>query len=98
MMFQGTYTTEFYRALHRTIHREFRARRSLDTLRQAMSHPRTLGWTTLKQGADIALRLATRAADRRLLDRLAAVPHRPTGPLTPELTPEAAGRPTVQSD
>jgi radical SAM superfamily enzyme YgiQ (UPF0313 family) len=83
MMFQGTYTTEFYRALHRSVHREFRARRSADLLRRAVA---------------IAVRLATRRADRRRLDRLAAVPHHSTTHLTPELTPEAASRPTVQRD
>jgi anaerobic magnesium-protoporphyrin IX monomethyl ester cyclase len=34
MLYRGRYSSEFYRQLHRTLHREFRARRALIRLRQ----------------------------------------------------------------
>lgn len=40
MMYRGTYSTEFYRVLHRAVHAEFRLRRSWSELERAVRHPR----------------------------------------------------------
>src|SRR5215510_7549084 len=39
MMYHATYVPDFYRALHALVHTEFRARRSADEFRHALSHP-----------------------------------------------------------
>jgi len=39
MMYHGTYSTEFYRTLHRAVHAEFRLRRAPEELRRALRHP-----------------------------------------------------------
>jgi len=38
MLYQGPYSQEFYRVLHRRVHREFRMRRAWLTLKQGVRH------------------------------------------------------------
>ncbi len=86
MMYRGPYTTDFYRTLHRVVHKEFRIR----ALRGA-------GRRSLRGSAALAYHVATLPIERRRLDRLAAVPHAAPVRLAPELAPEAAARPSEQA-
>ena len=38
-MFQGTYSPEYYRLLHRVVHGRFRTQRGMDTLVELVTHP-----------------------------------------------------------
>ena len=97
MMFQGTYTTEFYRQLHRVLHQEFRKRKAAHALRAGLRRPRSLRLAHARHSAMLAYRSLTLPFERRRLDRLAAVPHPSIGLLTPSLTVDAASRPSAQS-
>ena len=39
LMFQGTYSPEYYRLLHRVVHGRFRTQRGMDTLVELVTHP-----------------------------------------------------------
>jgi glycosyltransferase involved in cell wall biosynthesis/radical SAM superfamily enzyme YgiQ (UPF0313 family) len=87
MMYRATYVPDFYRALHRLVHAEFRGRRA---------------WAHLRGGhvrAAIAAAVCTLSLPvlRRRVDRLAAVapPQPPVVPM-PVLTPQAAAIPSEQ--
>jgi anaerobic magnesium-protoporphyrin IX monomethyl ester cyclase len=87
MMYRATYVPDFYRALHRLVHAEFRASRGIDHLRRL--HLRA----TI---ASAAHRLSLPMLRRRV-DRLAAIapPQPPIVPM-PVLTPQAAAMPSEQ--
>ena len=84
MLYQGPFSTEFYRKLHSVIHKEFRARKS---------------WKSLKSGRDLArvgYNLLTLPVARYQLNQLASSQ---MGALTlPHLPHEAAATPTPQEE
>lgn len=49
MMYQGTYSTEFYRALHHLTHKKFRVWQGIELLKTAFTHPLSLPRNTLRQ-------------------------------------------------
>jgi anaerobic magnesium-protoporphyrin IX monomethyl ester cyclase len=53
MLYQGPYPQEFYRVLHRRIHREFRLRRAWQALRHDALHPRRWRAGHLRMAASI---------------------------------------------
>jgi anaerobic magnesium-protoporphyrin IX monomethyl ester cyclase len=84
MLYQGPFSTEFYRKLHSVVHKEFRARKAWKSLR----HPRDL--------ARLGYNLLTLPVARLQLDRLASS-HK--SPLTlPHMPHEAAATPTPQEE
>jgi radical SAM superfamily enzyme YgiQ (UPF0313 family) len=106
MMYNGPFSTAFYRKLHTVLHHEFRMRNA---------------WTALtgrqNRGSRLSSRRDRRPKDRRLrslagivyhgaalplarlqLEILARVRHRGLPPLPRFMTPEAAARPTPQPD
>ena len=98
MMYHATYVPDFYRALHRLVHAEFRARRSSAAISRLARRP----WTLRPRHARAAIHVAYQTLlgvvlQRRLsrLERLTA-PAPPT-PLVPLLTPHAAAVPTDQT-
>lgn len=84
MMYRGPFSTEFYRALHRVVHQEFRLRR----LRARARRPR--------QTASMLYHAATLPWARRRLERLAGRPHEGIGPLRAALSPAQAAIPSEQ--
>ena len=84
MLYQGPFSTEFYRKLHSTVHKEFRARKA---------------WRSLKSARDFArfgYNLLTLPVARYQLNRLASAP---LDALTlPHLPHEAAATPTPQEE
>jgi radical SAM superfamily enzyme YgiQ (UPF0313 family) len=51
LMFRSTYRPEFYKRLHRFVHKRFRARASLDSLRAMMAKPLSNGVAEIRSGA-----------------------------------------------
>ena len=71
MLYRGPFRTEFYRQLHRVVHKDYRARKTWQQVRQG--HVPSLR----RLGALAYHRLTLPWAERKL-DRLAALPHEPT--------------------
>ncbi len=83
MLYQGPFTTEFYRQLHVVLHKEFRMRRGWDEVRRALRQPLRLKRRHLRRlGASIFYG-ATLPLARWKLQRLAGRPHAATMPLVP---------------
>jgi len=91
MLYQGTFTTKYYRQLHRVVHKEYRARlasksQSLNTLVRKGG---------LRSLASAAYGWLTLPFERRRLARLARVTQRTLTP-PPHLPPGTASMPTPQ--
>jgi anaerobic magnesium-protoporphyrin IX monomethyl ester cyclase len=84
MLYQGPFSTEFYRKLHSVVHKEFRARKA---------------WKSLKSGRDFArfgYNLLTLPVARYQLNQLAL--SQQTALRVPHLPHEAAATPTPQEE
>jgi anaerobic magnesium-protoporphyrin IX monomethyl ester cyclase len=95
MMYHGPYGTDFYRQLHVVLHKEFRYRRTWRALRSGNGNGHRVG---LRDVAAMAANAATLPIARRKLERLAVESKHSLGALPQIMTPEAASRPTPQSD
>ncbi len=95
MLYEGPFSTEFYRQLHVVLHKEFRARRALAAARRVALRPAAWRPHYVRELAASVWRLATLPRERARLDRLAAKPARPLHP-PPHMTLEEAARPTPQ--
>jgi anaerobic magnesium-protoporphyrin IX monomethyl ester cyclase len=95
MMYHGPYGTEFYRQLHVVLHKEFRSRKTWRDLRSAKGNGHRHG---LRDIASMAAYAATLPAARRKLEKLAVKSQHSFDSLPQIMTPEAAARPTPQSD
>ena len=84
MLYQGPFTTEFYRRLHSVVHKEFRARKAWKSLK----HPRDV--------ARLGYNLLTLPVARMQLDRLASSSKRVLN--IPHMSHEAAATPTPQEE
>jgi anaerobic magnesium-protoporphyrin IX monomethyl ester cyclase len=98
MLYQGPFTTAFYRGLHAVVHAEFRSARAAAELRTVARHPVHARPRHLRRAAALAWHRARLPLLRRRLDRLAGAPGGGAGPLGPGLGYEAASVPTPQSD
>lgn len=94
MMYEGPFTTAFYRKLHRVLHKEFRARKAWHTLRPALRQPARLRKHHLREAALMAYHTATLPFERFRMERLAKVPHEGVKPLPLMMTPEEAATPS----
>ncbi|RPI24591.1 MAG: radical SAM protein [Chloroflexota bacterium] len=85
MLYQGPYSTAFYRKLHRVVHLEFRSRKAWQELRRQFN---------LRQAARLVYHLVALPLERLQLNRLA----RQTNPdlAVPHLSHEQAASPTPQ--
>lgn len=98
MLYQGLYSTAFYRQLHVTLHREFRYRRHRAELTRALRRPNRLRRAHLRHALGLVKHgLGWRVAQRRL-NRLEPQTERGIGPLPPGLAQEAAATPSPQAD
>ncbi len=101
MLYQGPYSTAFYRKLHQVVHREFRARKAWQALKAAPTQEAS----PIQKNRPSALRLAARLAYNALalpfarwqLRRL-AVQGSPSFRLLPHMPHEAAASPTPQDE
>jgi hypothetical protein len=104
MLYQGPFTTAFYRKLHALTHHEFRARRAWRELRRrwrrANRRPLVLHGEGAKPTAallrSLILNLALLAPTRMQLELLSRRPHQALGPIGPDLQPEEAASPSPQ--
>lgn len=98
MLYQGPFTTEFYRQLHSVVHKEFRLRRSRREVATLLRRPAQVQRRHLRQTASMLYHAATLPLARRRLNQLAALPHAGT-PVTPaDLDLHAAATPSAQGD
>ncbi len=96
MMYQGPFTTAFYRQLHTTLHKEYRARKAWDTLKQLARRPGSFQPRHLRQTAGMVYHTATLPFARRKLRQLARVPHEGIGALPEGMSLDEAAQPTEQ--
>jgi anaerobic magnesium-protoporphyrin IX monomethyl ester cyclase len=54
LMFHNTYPPEFYKKLHRYVHKSYRSYKALDQIKNIMKHPASVSWSALKKAASIA--------------------------------------------
>ena len=85
MLYQGPYTTAFYRKLHTIVHKEFRSRKAWQTLRRGLD---------LRQAARLLYHTITLPVARWQLNRLAG--HKTLPVAIPHMTHEQAATPTPQ--
>jgi len=97
MLYQGPFTTAFYRQLHVVLHKEFRLRQTWAELQVMWRQPDSWRPSHVRRLAGMCYRLLTLPLDRRQLDRLSRLPHPLPGTLSPGLTLEEAARPSSQS-
>jgi anaerobic magnesium-protoporphyrin IX monomethyl ester cyclase len=97
MMYQGPFTTEFYRQLHIVLHKEFRSRRGWSDLKKNLRRPAGMRPRHAREAVAIAYRMGTLPLERAKLNRLAAASHDGIGAI-PHMTLEEAARPTPQND
>src|SRR4029077_15320171 len=90
MMYQGPFSTAFYRQLHVVLHHEFRLRKAWSALRSRGRRLRSLAAVAFH---GVALPLA-----RFQLESVARARHPGVRALPRLMTPEAAARPTPQPD
>jgi anaerobic magnesium-protoporphyrin IX monomethyl ester cyclase len=98
MLYQGPFTTEFYRQLHAVLHKEFRARKQWRELRQVARTPRRLRRSHLRKTASLFFNALTLPRARHRLNGLAARSHASISPLPGAMSHNAAATPTVQPD
>ncbi|MGN6561587.1 MAG: B12-binding domain-containing radical SAM protein [Thermomicrobiales bacterium] len=96
MLYQGPYSTAFYRQLHVVLHKEFRGRKARDEVRGVVRQPASFRRRHARRALALAYHTATLPLARWRLDRLAQVSRPGAGPLPPVLPHDAAARPTPQ--
>lgn len=80
MLYQGPYSTAFYRQLHTVVHKDYRSRKTWQTLAQLTSHPRKARFSHLRQAAAMVYHRATLPLARRKLNLLASEPQTQPSP------------------
>jgi anaerobic magnesium-protoporphyrin IX monomethyl ester cyclase len=96
MLYQGPYSTAFYRQLHVVLHKEFRGRKARDELRGVLRQPASLRRRHARRALALAYHTTTLPLARWRLNRLAQTSRQGAGPLPPTLPHDAAARPTPQ--
>jgi anaerobic magnesium-protoporphyrin IX monomethyl ester cyclase len=104
MLYQGQFSTSFYRQLHVVLHKEFRARKAWGALRifrvsrQKSTTPTSRLSGLLKNTNVLVRNLLTLPLERWKLNHLALISHQGLKPLTSSLTQEEAAQPSPQPD
>ncbi len=86
MLYQGPFTTGFYRHLHTVIHKEYRARKTHRALRALLRRPSSLRPGLLRDTAAMIYHWLTLPSARARLDRLAESPN-PNAAPSPKVLP-----------
>jgi anaerobic magnesium-protoporphyrin IX monomethyl ester cyclase len=98
MLYQGPFTTAFYRQLHTVLHREFRARKYWAEFKRLARRPGAFRSQHLRRGAAMLYHAFSLPLERRRLHRLASRPGRAVSAISPDLDPEAAATPSPQQE
>lgn len=96
MLYQGPFTTAFYRQLHKVVHAEFRARRSALELRTVIGSPRSWRPGHLRRAAGMVRNALALPVLRMRLDAMSRISHAPTPALAPDMARERASTPSPQ--
>jgi anaerobic magnesium-protoporphyrin IX monomethyl ester cyclase len=78
MLYQGPFTTEFYRQLHTVIHKDYRSRKAWQEIRALLKQPYKLHRGHPRQFVRMVYHRLTLPLAHRKLNQLANVPHQPT--------------------
>jgi anaerobic magnesium-protoporphyrin IX monomethyl ester cyclase len=98
MLYEGPFTTSFYRKLHTRIHKEFRIRQAWRELGWMLRHPTQIQPKMVRRSMAMFYNWLTLPITRVQISHLAQIPTRRLALLEPELDPEAAARPTPKGD
>jgi radical SAM superfamily enzyme YgiQ (UPF0313 family) len=98
MLYEGPFSTVFYRQLHVVLHREFRARKYWSELRWLVHRPYRLRLKHLKHALAMVYYALSLPFERMKLQRLESAPHQGIGSLVPQLTNEQASIPSAQNE
>ncbi len=96
MLYQGPFSTQFYRRLHTRLHKEYRARQAGQRLRGALRHPGSLRGAHARDMAAMLYHWTTLPLAKWRMARCQQPPARPLSPLAPALDPDAAATPSPQ--
>ncbi len=77
MLYQGEFTTAFYRHLHTVIHKDYRSRKTWSELQALVRDPRNLRPSHIRQTAAMIYHRLTLPMAEAKLDKLALIPHTP---------------------
>ncbi len=97
MMYEGPFTTEFYRQLHVVLHKEFRSRRAWYRIKRDLRHPSRVRPQHMREAAAIVYRMGTLPLERAKLDRMAKETQDAVQAM-PHMSLEDAAQPTPQGD
>jgi anaerobic magnesium-protoporphyrin IX monomethyl ester cyclase len=78
MLYNGPFTTHFYRQLHTVVHKDYRSRRTWQEIRALIRRPHRLRAGHVRRAASMIYHRLTLPIASARLDRLAAIPHTPT--------------------
>ncbi|HLZ10441.1 MAG TPA: radical SAM protein [Chloroflexota bacterium] len=95
MLYHGPFGTAFYRKLHQVVHHDFRWRREWRELRRGQSGGNAFARKLIRGSLSLAYHRLALPFSRWQLMRLAAGAKVAIKPITPELSPDAAARPSV---
>ena len=98
MLYEGPFTTDFYRKLHARVHKEFRMRQAWDELAWVRHHPAQVRPKMIRRSAAMFYNWMTLPIARAQVSRLAKVPVRRLALIHPELDPDAAAQPSPQGE
>lgn len=96
MLYNGPFSTAFYRQLHVTLHQEFRARKTWQRWRSLLRRPQDLRGRDLPALGKSLYHLATLPLARRKLNRLSHAPHQRAITALPHMSLEEAANPSPQ--
>lgn len=98
MMYAGPFATEYYRKLHTTLHKEYRARKNWVELTQVVGNPASLRKRHLRRAAALLYHLVSLPFERYQLKRLEEVPAGGIHSLSGGMSQEEAARPSPQAE
>lgn len=98
MLYQGPYSTAFYRQLHTVLHKEFRSRKYWHELKQVARNPKEIQREHARRAVRMLAHTVTLPRERQRLARLERAPHAGMSISIPLIDREAAATPTPQRD
>lgn len=96
MMYRGPFTTEFYRHLHTTLHKEYRARKTWGVLKRLARHPAEFRPAHVRQTAAMVYHMVTLPLARRKLKALENIPHTGVALMGEGMSLEESATPSAQ--
>ncbi len=94
MMYQGPYTSDFYRMIHRVLHREHRSIKSVDSLSSLIKKPASMRSRHVKDMAALLIHRVALPFDRHKLKGLSKIPHEGVDALAGSMSHDEAATPT----